>query len=318
MMNSRIKLVLVGLAALAVMWIGYTKVVKKMYLDPRADLVKRIDDSTTKLADYRSSLNDHARVNRELQHYIDRTLGGDFETVDHKLRSRLSRIAEQTRLRNIAVGTNGAARPLASPAKAIFTGSANRELKTELDFMELEGWVSGSGTFAQVLTLVDAIETEPWIKRVDEIKFDPSDNGERFSVTVRLTTLFLPGKSPNPHATVTVNRPSADRFSALAALNPFRVPPANAKPSSAAHNAEPAVFPYEQWAVTGVAQTFSGTEVWLLNSATRESRRLALGEKFQDVTLVAAGGEIAEFTQGTQRFIVRVGQNLSDRSPVTH
>lgn len=315
MMNSRIKLALITLATLAILWVGYTKVVKRMYLDPRAELIKRIDEATTKLADYRTSLNDHARVTKELRQYADRTLGGDFETVDHKLRSRLSRIAEHTGLqtKSIMVGTSGAARPVGSPAKAVFTGSANRDLKNELDFLELEGWVSGSGAFAQVLALVDAIEAEPWIKRIDEVKFDPSDNGERFAVTVRLTTLFMPGKAPDPTAVLTLNRPASDRFNSLASLNPFRVPPA--KPAVHSPNASPAAFPYDQWAVTGIAQSLAGTEVWLLNSATREARRLALGEKFQDVTLIAARGEIAEFTQGAQRFTVRVGQNLGDRSP---
>jgi hypothetical protein len=315
-MTRPVKLGLISLAVMAVLWLGYTKVVKQMYLEPRAVLLKKVKDATTKLAEYRTYRDDQPRVTHEIGQFIDRTLGGDFETVDHKLRSRLSRIAEQIRVKNIAVGTSGAARPFASPAKAVFDGSANRALKEEFDFLELEGWVSGTGAFAQVLSLVDAVEAEPWIKRIDEIKFDPSDNGERFNVTVRLTTLFLPGKAPNPDATVTVSRPGPERFRTLASLNPFRVPPANAQPAGA--NAAPAGFPYGQWAVTGIAQSLAGSEVWLLNTATRESRRLALGEHFHDVTLIAARGEIAEFAQGPQRFSVRVGQNLGDRSPLTH
>lgn len=311
-MTPPLKVILLGVSALAVVWFGYAKVVRAMYLEPRAAALAQIESASKKLAEYRQCRDDHPRVNHELRQYIDRTLGENLEVVDHKLRSRLSRLAEQCGLqpKSIVVGTSGGAKAAESPARSAFTGA----LRSELDFLELEGWVSGVGTFAQVLALVDAIEAEPWIKRVDEVKLDPSDNGERFGVAVRLTTLFFPGRSPNSAATLTVNRPGPERFSALASVNPFRVPPANVRPASA--DAAHAGFPYDQWALTGVAQSLAGSEIWLLNAATRESRRLTLGETFQELTLIAARGEIAEFSQGQQRVIVRVGQNLGDRRPV--
>ncbi len=319
-MNRNLKVIMAVLAATAVLWIGYTKVLKTMYLVPRAEALARIAAATTRLEGYRRDQSDNPRLQREIGKFADRTLGGDLETVDHKLRTRLNRLAEHVQLKNAAVGTTGGAKPKESPAKNKFTGSANKALRDEVDYNELEGWITGTGNFEQILQLVALIEAEPWIKRIDLLKLDPKDNGSRFNVNLRLTTLFLPKRTPkaDPLPALATTPQDLTRYAAFVQTNPFRVPPPPTAPPVAETVAAqaPPPFPYDQWAVTGVAQSAGVVEIWLLNRQTRESRRLAIGESLQDIVLVAAKGETAEFRTGEQRFFVMVGANLSDRTPV--
>ena len=60
---------------------------------------------------------------------------------------------------------------------------------------ELNGWITAQGTFPQIVELIDAVAAEPWAKRIDQIKIDPKDNGERFGISIRLSTLFIPGRA---------------------------------------------------------------------------------------------------------------------------
>lgn len=315
-MNRAVKLSLIAVLAVAGLWLGYARVLKPLYLEPRAQYLAQIDKNGKTLAEYRRNLQDHPRVAQSIDGYVNRTLGSNFETVDHRLRTRLNRIAEQVQLRNAAVGTTGQSKPRESPAKSRF--NTQRTLRDEMDFHELEAWVSGNGTLEQVLALVSTIEAEPWIKRIDQLNLDPRDNGARFNVSVRLTTLFLPGRTPDPARQPPPLPVNMERVTQLASANPFRVPPPApaVQPETQAIAAAPPPFPYDQWAITGIANSAHGLELWLLNRSTQESRRMAPGERLNDVEFVAANGETAEFRVGEQRFIVTVGQNLNDRKPV--
>lgn len=316
-MSRPVKIILLAVAVVIGGWVAYSRIIKTMYLEPRAAALASIEKATTTLAEYRKNQQDHPRVDTAIRGVIDRTLGGDLETVDHRLRTRLNRLAEQLQIRNAAVGTTGQVKPRESPAKSRF--SSNRALRDEFDFCELEAWINGAATFEQALALVDAIEAEPWIKRIDELKLDPRDNGARFNVSIRLTTLFLPGRAPKGELQAPPADPSrVQRYASLAAINPFRLPPpppAQPKPVEAVA-AGPPPFPFDQWTLTGIAQSPAGLEIWLLNRSTQEARRLAVGERLHDVEFVAAHGEWAEFRTGDERFSVAVGGILSDRTLV--
>ena len=320
-MNRPTKIIAIMLAVLAGLWLLYG-LANSVYLQKRAALVGQINSASAKISDYRKARNDESRIAAEIQSYADRTLGGKPETVDHQLRSRLNRLAEQfLQVQGRAVGTATATKDKDSPAKMVFGRSGvQKQLRDEIDFKELEGFISGSGTLEQVLHLVDSIEAEPWIKRIDEIKLDMRENGDKFDVSIHLTTLFLPDHEPNPAHVPLAKTGGFDQYLALVQTNPFRKPPPPPMASQAMTDppvaAGPPPFPYEQWGLTGIAQSPSGIEIWLLNHQTHESRRLGVGESLQDAVLVTTNGEAAEFRIGQQRFLVAVGKNLSDRTPV--
>jgi hypothetical protein len=303
------------LALLLGAWLLYG-MIDRAYLTPRRTLAAQIESTQANLTSIRQSRADQKRIDSVLQSYVDRTLGGDVEVVDHKLRSRLSRLVEQVNLQDHVVGPTRAGKPVGSPAKALFRG-AQRELGEETDFVEIECPVSGWGTLEQVLQLVDAIEAEHWIKRIDELRLDPTDNGAKVRVNLRLTTLYLPQGKPKGNADTMPIVARPERYAALLANNPFRVPPPAPKPPES-KPAVPGEFQYGQWTVTGVAQNAAGPEVWLLNRQTKETRHLNAGDKLHELVFVQTNGETAEFQLALQRFVIEVGKNLNDRKPVNH
>lgn len=291
--------------AAAVLW-GSVQI---LWYKPRATkLQERLDTASENVRSYQGALDTRPRTMRDLRTLVDRTLGGDVETVDHRLRTRLNRIAEDVRLAGATVSTG---RPSArqSPARLSLPREA-RELRDEIDFIELDGSITAEGSLEQVLALVDRIEAELWIKRINTLRLDPKNNGERFGVTMRLTTLFLPGRAPEevPQREYDVQRMA--KVASVVSSNPFRMPPSvvAAPPPPQAPPPQPRV---EQWTVTGIAQGPFGTEVWLRNARSSESRSVALGQRVHTATFVAANGDEAEFELDQKRLVVAVGDVLT-------
>ncbi len=288
-------------------------IAKNTYVDKKVELVSKLTKSEQNLAGAKAENRRRSQLDDDLQGIINRTLGEDLETVDHQLRTRLNRIGEELGIAGLTVGT-GQARKLQSPARNEFSRRRHPELRNEIDFVELEGWISGEATFESALRLVHRIDAEPWLKHLDQVRLQPKDNGDRFGVTVRLTTLFLPDQAPSAVVWAAYDGSTFERYLALAQGNIFRVPPqtepAQATLAVAATPGQP------QWMLTGVASGPSGLEVWLLNPQTGESRRLAVGETLRDLVLVGAVGETAEFRRDQQRFTVSIGQPLSQPSPL--
>lgn len=307
----RVVMVVVVIAALG--GLGWRSV-RGAFLNERADLEQRIVSLTGDVDRYRSAATEHTRIQDELRGYVDRTLGGDLEAVDHQLRSRLNRIGEMLGLEGLSVGT-GRTRQLVSPARSQFS-RRRPELRDELDFVEVDAWISGLGDFDQVLRLVAAVAAEPWLKRIRQVRLQPKDNGERFAVTVRLVTLFLPGRAPAP-GRPDVMPVNLRGYEPLAARNPFHLPPPDLPPAQEAVAMARPSFPFGKWYLTGVASGPGDIEVWLLNRESGESRCLAVGENLADMILTDARGETAEFQLADQRFTVLIGQPLTARAPVS-
>jgi hypothetical protein len=299
---KRALLLLLVLGALAVA-VGLP--LQSAYLKPRRALVLGNASLQADIDKYRSGEADHRGVLASLRGYADRTLGGDLESVDHELRTRLNRIGEELGLQGLSVGT-GRVRPFDSPGRAKFV---DKSLRDETDFVEVEGWISGEAGLDAALQVLHRVESEPWIKRIQEVRFQPRDNGARFALTLRLATLFLPGRGPSappPRAKPVGFEP----YQALAARNPFRLPDANVPPPAPPPAPSP-MAELSRWVLTGVANGPVSAEVWLLNSDSKESRRLSVGEHIEQLVLVGAAGEVADFELSGVRVRVSVGSALS-------
>jgi hypothetical protein len=310
----------IGLAVLASCAIGGYAVGAKPWSAERAQINERIGSETAFLDQVGKEQRRRDVLDQELRTLVDRTLAGDEQTADHRLRTRLSRIGEEVQLGNLTVGTGGQATARASPAAGRFLRSGTqKKLRDELDFMELTGVVSGEGTLSQALGLIHRLDAEPWIKRLTSVRLEPRENGMKFNVTVRLTTLYLPGREPRPVEPASYDSTSFGPYAALVERNPFRLPsvvPAAAVTAQPRPAAPPASFPWGQWALTGIAQGPDGPEVWLLNQSSGEARRLIVGEQLEEARLIAAAGERAEFQLGKERFAVMVGNHFDQRMPV--
>ncbi len=306
----RITGIVVVLAGLG--WLGWTPV-RSMYLDERADIEQRRAKLIAQVARYRSGADDSLRVRTALQAYADRTLGGDLEAVDHGLRTRLNRIGEEVGLAKLSVAT-GRVRSMESPARSLRPFRAHRELREELDFVEVEASVSGVGSLEAAMRLVHRIEAEPWIKRVVQVRLQPRDNGERFVVTIRLVTLYLPGRAPARPLETVADPGGFERYQLLARRNPFHLA---AKPASTPPPpvAPPPAAKQRKWVLTGVVRGPDGVEVWLLHAESGQSRRLTVGQSIEGVRLLSAAGDTAEFKFGEDRFTVALGRPLARRRP---
>lgn len=279
--------------------------VSGLYFQKRAALRERIDTLTREVHRYESGVREQSRVEDELGRLAERTLGGDLETVDHRLRSALNRIGAETALEDLVVGT-GRVKRLQSPAKAMFSRRTQQALRDEIDFVEVEAWISGRGPLDRVLRLVERLDAEPWLKRVDQLRIQPRDNGDVLSVSVHLATAFMPGREPSG-PTEAPDAPGLGRYASLAARNPFQVPPAPVAPPEPAPPPRPAAAA-GPWMLTGVVSGPLSMEVWLLNRESGESRRLEVGASMQQLVLVAADGETAHFRVGERRFSVAIGE----------
>lgn len=325
-MNASAKILVIAVVALAGAGLLY-RGVDRWYLAPRRLLLEQIDKTSATVANYRQTQQNSRNVTGQLQSFVDRTLGANLETVDHRLRSRLNRLCEESRLQGASVNTEGSGKPSLSPARSKFRASTQKSLRDEIDFIEVEAWISGVGSLEDVVRLITGIESEPWIKRIDQLRLDPRDNGARVSMTLRLTTLFLPGREPRTPAQ-SPQPPAAEwqsKFAALVSGNPFRVPPAPPPPPppkvetpAAPPQPAPPPFPFGEWALTGVAQGPSGVEAWLLHRPSGETRVLAPGQSLDAAVFSGAADEGALFAVGDQRFIVAVGATMDQRSPTGH
>jgi hypothetical protein len=288
----------------------------------QADLTHTLGDMDARIASARTRVKRLAEHDAAIQAIADRTLGADKTTVDSELRSRLNRIAEELDL--VPAVSTGEITKRESPRRNVFRGAGRaKELREEVDFVEVEATILADGSLDKVLRLLHRVEAEPWIKRTDSVMIDPLKDGESQKIQIKLTTLFLPGRKPSANAAFPAYDPSTfDPYMALVDTNPFRVPPppkveaASAQPAPPQPPPAPGGFPWHDWMISGIGSGPQGWEVWLRNQTSGETRRLVFGDMLADARLVGASVQQAEFQIAEQRFAVAVGGRLSDRTPL--
>lgn len=253
---------------------------------------------------------------------VDRTLGASLESVDSRLRERLYALGSASGLADLSVVTSGTASARrGTPARTEFSRRGReRSLRDEIDFVEVGATVSGSGTLEQCLRLLASIDADPWLKRISQLQLKPDDNGARVRLTLRLVTLYLPGREPGePPAP---GAPDLARVTALSDPNPFRVPPPPPPPvaptpppprpvvQTPPPPPPPPAFPYDRWVLTGVADGPLGPEAWLRNPHDDGRMVLRPGGVIGKAVLRGISGDEAQFELDEQTFSVRIGRSL--------
>ena len=282
-------------------------VMDRSFFTPKQELRAAIKAEQASIKKYRTALNRDPAIQRALSDYGSRTLGGDIETVDHELRARLNQIGQASQLAGVRVDT-GRYVALKSPAKRLFSG----KMSDEIDFVELEASISAEGALSEVVEMIDRIDSEAWPKQINQVSLDPKADGETVKVVVRLTTLFVPGRPPG--ALVKTNW-AADRLARVKPLiesNPFRLPLPPPPPVAVVAAPTPRVFPYQNWALTGVIES-PMIEAHIHNSASGKSRVLAVGDRIHKMELVGVNGLVAEFAFEGELWFVQLGSTMVDR-----
>lgn len=329
-MMTRQRLILILALIVLVPVIGYVYVSKR-YLGPKRDLEETIDSRRAWVESVQNYLDRERRIQRDLAEYAARTLGRSEEEVEHALRSALNDLGARYGLARLTVSTNmrGA---VGSPAVAarVDEFKRNRALRDMSDFSRAEATLTGTGSLERVLGLVQAAQELPWLSRLDSVDVAARDNGARFELRLKLTTLYFRDIAPRdgyaaelPEAT-----PLTEPVQTLAARNVFHLPPppqpeAKPTPQPVAQKPEPKPTPpppppYDQWKVTGITTTASGPELWLLNQKNKQRRVLLVSQRILGATFVGLGPqrEQAIIEIDGERFLVGLGNTLAQRTPL--
>lgn len=313
-MSTRSRWLLAGIGGVVLLWLLWT-IILSLWLTPVGALRAQATKLESRISEYRDALSNAGTVHDAIDNYVARTLGGSLEEVDHRLRSRLNRLGESVGLKGMSVGT-GRSVALLSPGRSDFKGASRRDLREEVDFVEVEGTVSGTTNWSGVIELLDRLKAAPWIKKIDQVRLRASGDGAQLQVSVKLRTLFVPGQSP---AVEPENMWKRDRLVAMADLvsrSPFMIPK-RPVPQATAQPTTPAKQEPAGWQLTGVAGIGDQAEAWIRNTKSGRTRRLQVGQRHGQLVLEGIEGDLAAFRSGDSVVSIQVGQLLHD-TPSVH
>ena len=330
----------IGLGVLAGATVGYV-MGEQRFSAERVTVLTNIERYRSVLTDAVAKQKDRPGLDAKLQAVADQMLGPSLETVDSEVRRRLNRACEELGLNDFSV-TTGTSVGRQTPAKREFKGRDAVKLRDQVDFTEVQATVLATGSAAKIYNLVFRVDAEPWLKRIESIRLNPNADGQQIRLSLRLTTPFMPGRSASRELVADPARLlAADRYAALFASNPFRIPPPAAPPTVVAAGtgagpsttppvqpenpptAPPAVpvadpaFPYGEWQITGVVEGPAGAEVWLRHLPAGATLALQPGSPVGELVFRRAeydGSAVFDSPSGVCR--IQVGTNLTQRSPV--
>jgi hypothetical protein len=306
-------------------FVGY-RFVNGSYLEKRAEIESKISAAETWIERAEKELDGRRRLRRDMQVFIDRSLGQTPEVVEHRLRASLNELGERNGLVGLAVDTS-MREGVASPATARVR-EFSKEMRELPDFHRAEATIRGTGTLEQALRTLYELQQLPYLSRVDRFDFTPKNNGEWVDMRATLTVLYF-RDLPAPDAlAMRTDAPPFDRYLALAERNAFRIPP-EPKPVEVAQapppedpkpkpKPAPPPPPYHDWRVTGVTTTSTGPMLFVVNQKNNAMRELRVRDRVLGAVFVGlgAGAEEAIIEIDGQAYSVRLGGTLAERTPV--
>lgn len=284
----------------------------------RTTLETRIATYTSFLKTVRSEREERPALEEALATSFDRMLGGDLERVDSALRAKVAALAMSFGLEPSVQTTGTTVRE--SPAKRAFKRSASqRVFRDEPDFVEVRASVSTEGGIEAIIGFVHALDAASWLKRIESVRLDPQPRTETIRLSLRLKTLFVPGRGefdetlpPNP-------RWRLDRYAVLGERNPFArpvervdVPVVEEVPAIIA---SVPLGPRSLWVLTGVVIGPDGEEVFLAHATLGQTLEARPGDSFDGISFTHAIGDIATFSLNGSVFQVLVGSRLDEAVP---
>ncbi|MDG2021355.1 MAG: hypothetical protein P8J59_05355 [Phycisphaerales bacterium] len=291
----------------------------------RTEFLRKTDLYRRVLLTVREERLERPALDERLGEVVDRSLGGELESVDSDLRRRLAMLAESAGVRGASVSTVGAA-VIATPAAREFSRSGNeRAFRDEPDFVVVRANVKGVGTIDAAVRFLHELDAAPWLKRIEQVRFDPDREGKSIGIAVGVATLFLPGLAGDgelDQRPPSSRRPGS-RYDSLVAANPFSLPEPPVTPSRATSPPKVLVAPKNPraaWKLTGIMEGPDGTEAWLRQLETGETIELLVSVQREIggqivLQLDAASGDVASFRVGEETFRVLVGSTLDHPLP---
>ncbi len=195
-----------------------------------------VGEARADLAAYRERLQkagQEIRRGRQASKALDdlraRTLGGDEETVDHRVRTQLNRLLESLEVAEATVITSEP-RLVETPARSVMgrAQASLRKRRDEPDFATLEFKIGGAAPVGRVLNLLTELRAQSWPCRIEDVRLDPVFGGAGLRFAVRCTTMFLLGPDAGEPESSNAPPEALAQFADFVRSNPFALPPAPA------------------------------------------------------------------------------------------
>jgi hypothetical protein len=296
---------------------------QRVYFAPAAQKRAQITGLRQQVDRLKEQVAPQFEVRKRLEAIAATGLSPQRDLAAHQMRTLLSRIGQASRLNDLKV-TDLPAREAISPAVRAFSGSAASALRQRPDFVVLPGSLEGTGTLEQVLATLAALQSQPWIHRVEGFSLRPAGRrAERLTLKVEVSSLLMPDLSPRdrPAPEVAPTSPAVEALWRPVALRDLFKDAAVAQ-APAAPPADPpaaAVSPYAQWRLAGLVVSELGAEAIFAPVAGGPGLTVRQGESILDAKLVGGRmteeGEAAVLEVNGERFLVRLGQTLAARAP---
>ena len=294
--------------------------------ESREDLNRKIATYINVLTTVRDERTQRPELDERIAGVVNRTLGNDLEHVDADLRRRIAELCEGSGLRDVTVSTL-AASMVGTPARREFKRTASeRAYRDEPDFARVGAVANGIGSLANAVGFLHALDAAPWAKRIESVRLDPVKDGQRIKVTVRVSTIFVPGLVPDSDMLPEVDQQRGiERYAGLIERNPFMVPKPppqkpQPKPEPRPTRPTPRKNPLAQWLLTGLVEGGPGEEAWCRHLGDGRSATLLPDVETDlpgggNVVLVGIDGDVATIRSGEETWRVLVGSTLDRRLP---
>ena len=301
--------------------------VDRFYFGPIRDLQPKIELAKSQTLRYEQNTPNTAAINRARRTLLASTLASTPDELEHRLRTRLSGLAEDASLREVVV-THGSPTPVMSPVleARIRVRAFKAPFRSEPDFYQIRGQVEGVGSADEVGAALASFQSQPWIHRIESVKLVPIGKQRRvLRLELGFTVLFLPGASlPVDHNPET--QPPSERTlayaSSLHSRPVFRVPDPVQKPQAIARVeiTPPAPIvetpPETFWRVTGLV-TAPSPEVWLMDQRNAATLILTPGQVHLGATVLEIMPDALLLENDGTPFRVPLGATLAERVPWT-
>jgi hypothetical protein len=319
-MSRRIRVILVGAAGLGLAVVGGAAY-RTLYASPRAALEARAAQIRADVDARERATDELPGLRKRLAAAAATTLGTDEETVSAALRTALNEILAHGRMADPSVSTR---RPEAvrNPAAARVSEITDRAARNRPDLFAVEATARATGSLEAALRTLATLQAQPWAHRIDRWTIAPVDRSrERFELTVELTSAYLaerfgPTLADAPKAWKAIDEEAQSQVRPILARAAFKAPPPAPAAAVVAESRPPAP-PYEDWRITSLSRGRTGWEMWLRNTRSGQTLTVMAGERVMDARFIDATVEAATLEIGGARYVVALGQALSDRRPVS-
>lgn len=323
MIAPALKRVLLAAGVATTLVVGAWWAGQRFYSAPAAQKRAQITGLRQQVDRLKQQVAPQFEVRKRLETLAKTGLPPQRDLAAHQMRTLLAQIGQAARLADLKV-TDLPARDAISPAVRAFTGSAATTLRQKPDFVALPGSLEGVGTLDQVLATLAALQSQPWIHRVEGFSLRPvGRRADRLTLKVEVSSLLMPDLAPKdlPASVIAPTLPAAEALWRPVALRElFKEPAVAQAPPAVPPNPDlPAASPHAQWRLAGLIISENCTEAIFAPVSGGPGLTVKQGEALLDARLIGGRvtdeGEVAVIEVNGERFEVRLGQTLAARSP---